>query len=98
MSRGGFTYALLNPGAVADVAVVDVFSGTGEGPMWRIGLQVEGGRYFDQLAVTENGFWLFPVAPGESPRWVERAPDWLMMQSARPESEESRADSHDPGE
>lgn len=83
VARNGFTYVLLNPGAVADMAFVDVFSGTDEGPMWRIALQVEGGRYFDQLAVTENGFWLFPVAPGELPRWVERAPDWLMMQSAK---------------
>ncbi|HPW56302.1 MAG: hypothetical protein KA072_12215 [Thermoanaerobaculaceae bacterium] len=59
--------------------------------MWRIGLQVEGGRYFDQLAATENGFWLFPVAPGELLRWVERTPDWLMMQSAQTTGREIEA-------
>jgi len=81
VARRGVVYTLLNPKAVAEMAVVDVFSSSDQGPMWRIGLQVEGGRYFNQLAVTENGFWLFPVVPGEFPRWVERAPDWLMMQS-----------------
>lgn len=49
------------------MAFVDVSSGTDENPMWRIALQVEGGQCFDQLAVTEDGFWLFPVVPGELP-------------------------------
>jgi len=79
--RRGVVFALLNRGVATDDQVLDVFFVGSEGPCWRIAIRAEGGGFFDQLAVTETGFWVFPVAPGASPRWVERAPDWLMQQS-----------------
>lgn len=79
--RRGVVFTLLNRGVVTDDQVLDVFLPGFEGPCWRIAMRAEGGGFFEQLAVTETGFWVFPVAPGTSPRWVERVPDWLMQQS-----------------
>jgi hypothetical protein len=80
--RNGFVYVLLSPGAITEDAFIDVFQGAGEGPLWRIALHSQAGDVFDKFAVTEYGFWLFPAGGGQSPRWIERAPDVVMMQSA----------------
>jgi len=88
VARDGLVFVLTNPGAITELPFIDVFSGASEGPAWRIGLRVEGGVYFDQLAVTESALWLFPVAPGEHPRRVERAPDYVMLKSISPKPDD----------
>lgn len=80
VARRGFVFTLMSPHAIADAAVVDVFSSPGEGPLWRIALGGESGTVYGQLAVTDGGFWLFPAVSG-TPRWIERPADWVMEQS-----------------
>jgi hypothetical protein len=80
-ARGGLVFVLLEPGAVVESPVVDVFPGASAAPVWRYKLQLDGDAYFNRLGVTDDAFWLFPVAEGESPRRVERVPDDVMLRA-----------------
>ncbi len=90
-ARRGFAYVLTGAGPVAEFQVVDVFSGVGDGPAWRLALRVADGTTYGQLGVTENGFWLFPAGSSGHPHWVERVPDSVMEQSMPRETAQSAA-------
>jgi hypothetical protein len=78
--RDGLVFVLLDPGAVADMPVIDVVTDPSQGPAWRFALRSDKVTYYRQLAVTEGGFWLFPVASGVHPRWIERPTDAALVQ------------------
>lgn len=78
--RDGLVFVLLDPGTVADMPVIDVVTDASEGPSHRFALRSDKVTYYRQFAVTEGGFWLFPVASGTNPRWIERPMDAVLLQ------------------
>ncbi len=81
VARDGLAFVLTDPKALGDLPVIDIFAAPEEGPLWRIGLRIQNGAIYGQLAVTEHGFWLFPITAGERVQWVDRVPDFVVHQS-----------------
>lgn len=80
--RNGLVFALLEPGTVGEMPMIDIVLDATSGPLWRFALHSAISTTYDRLLVTDSDFWLFPVAPGAHPTLVERVPDEVIRQSA----------------